>query len=304
MAIKIKASNNQSSKKIQIQKCAGLMPVIFHNTANDSRYRIYLTSNLLLRDIYRLLLDLSIIIDPPAHFVWKMYSNSSELDYSLTLYENHISKDSEIEVSCVEIPYVANVEIINVKIVKGIGGADCDIDVPIDATVGDVIAGLINESFLEVESPTCRYEFYNMDTDGGIYSGLRYDDRRKTIKEYGWKKGQTLVAVSPSIDGCGLLISIRLPNSNEIEIRDAQCYDCSELFEELAKQVDFDSFPVSKNDMSFYYLYDEVSGKMIIRSKEMPAYSDCKLPEPPWSGYAKLKSPLLLLRQVVEKIQE
>ena len=38
---------------------------------------------------------------------------------------------------------------INVKVVKGIGGADCDIDVPSDATVGDVIIGLINEGFLE-----------------------------------------------------------------------------------------------------------------------------------------------------------
>lgn len=306
MAIKIRSSNNQpSKKKIQIQKCAGLMPVIFHNTANDTKFRIYLTSNLLLRDIYRLLLDLSIIIDPPAHFAWKMYSNSSELDYSLTLYENHICKGSEIEVSCVAIPYPTNVGIINVKIVKGIDGAECDIDVPMDATVEDVIIALINEGFLGGETRLTPWIIYNAYSDGDISTGVKYDDRNKTIMEYGWENGQTLVATTETCDGCGLLISIRLPNSTEIEIRDAQCYDCADLFEKLAKQVTLDSFPVSKNDMSFYYLYDEVLSKMIIRSKEMPSYGDCDLPDT-YSGdvYARLKHPLLLLRQVVERIQE
>ncbi len=158
MAIKIKLSDGSSSKnRIKIQKCAGLMPVIFHNTATDARFRIYLTSNLLLRDIYHLLMDLDIIIDPPAHFIWKMYSNNSELDNSLTLYQNHICEDSEIEVSCVATPYGTNIETINVKIVKCIGGADCDIDVPIDATVEDVIIGLINEGFLDAETARSAY---------------------------------------------------------------------------------------------------------------------------------------------------
>lgn len=41
---------------------------------------------------------------------------------------------------------------INVQIVKGIGGAFCDIDVPMEVTVGDVIFGLINEGFLKSNS--------------------------------------------------------------------------------------------------------------------------------------------------------
>ena len=87
-------------------------------------------------------------------------------------------------------------EEINVKVVKGIGGADCDIDVPLDATVGDVIVGLINEGFLEADTPSAKTVFYNKDEDGGISSNVKYDDRNKTVNEYGWQKGQTLVAVS------------------------------------------------------------------------------------------------------------
>ena len=92
-------------------------------------------------------------------------------------------------------------EEINVKIVKGIGGADCDIDVPMDATVGDVIVGLINEGFLEADTQTATTVLYNKDADGGISSGVKYDDRSKTVKAYGWQKGQTLVAVSEGVAG-------------------------------------------------------------------------------------------------------
>ncbi len=92
-------------------------------------------------------------------------------------------------------------EEINVKIVKGIGGADCDIDVPMDATVGDVIVGLINEGFLDTDTPSATTVLYNKDADGGISSGVKYDDRSKTVKEYGWQKGQTLVAVSEGVAG-------------------------------------------------------------------------------------------------------
>ena len=92
-------------------------------------------------------------------------------------------------------------EEINVKVVKGIGGADCDIDVPMDATVGDVIVGLVNEGFLDPDSTSATTVLYNKDADGGISSGVKYDDRSKTVKEYGWQKGQTLVAVSEGVAG-------------------------------------------------------------------------------------------------------
>ena len=160
------------------------MPVIFHNMANDTRFRIYLTSNLLLRDIYHLLLDLSIIIDSPTHFVWKMYANSSELDYNLTLYDNHICKGSEIEISCAEIPYAANVEIINVKIVKGIGGADCDIDVPTDATIRDILVSLINEGFLDADIEWCLIRHYSYTKDKYRKAQILDPNDCRMLKEY------------------------------------------------------------------------------------------------------------------------
>ena len=75
------------------------------------------------------------------------------------------------------------------------------IDVPMDATVGDVIVGLINEGFLDADTPSATTVLYNKDADGGISSGVKYDDRSKTVKEYGWQKGQTLVAVSEGVAG-------------------------------------------------------------------------------------------------------
>ena len=297
MAIKIKASNNQSSKKIQIQKCAGLMPVIFHNTANDTKFRIYLTSNLLLRDIYRLLLDLSIIVDPPAHFAWKMYSNNSELDYSLTLYENHICKGSEIEVSCVAIPYATNVETIKAKIVKGFGGADCDIDVPMDATVGDVIASLINEGFLDADTPSATTVLYNKDADGGISSGVKYDDRNKTVKEYGWKNGQSFVAVC-STGGVPMaeFIPILLPDMRLIEA------EIHNLYYDISKAFSFNKTMYSSK--SFYYLYDEQNDKMYLDEIDIDLSQFeyiTSLPNYGCEGY-RLKYALQLKRQIIEEL--
>lgn len=298
MAIKIQASNNQpSKKKIQIQKCARLMPVIFHNTANDTRFRIYLTSNLLLRDIYHLLLDLSIIIDPPAHFAWKMYSNSSELDYSLTLYENHICKSSEIEVSCVAIPYPTNVETINVKIVKGIGGADCDIDVPMDATVGDVIVGLINEGFLDPDSTSAATVLYNKDADGGISAGVKYDDRSKTVKEYGWKNGQSFVAVCSTAEGgIPVFIPILLPDMRMIEA------EIHNLYYEISKEFSFNKTMYCSK--SFYYLYDEQNDKMYLDEIDIDLSQFeyiTSLPNYGCEGY-RLKYALQLKRQIIEEL--
>ena len=84
-------------------------------------------------------------------------------------------------------------EEINVKVVMGISGAVCDIDVPIDATVGELIEGLVNEGFLYAESPSTTIVLHNKDVDGDISSVVEYNDRSKTVKEYGWQNGQTIV---------------------------------------------------------------------------------------------------------------
>ena len=300
MKIKIQASNSKSAlSRIKIHKNSGLMPVIFHNTANDKKYRLYLTPNLMLDDVYRLLVDLNIIIKPPEYFIWKMCFDDNELDFAKSLSDNHIHSEVQVDLYCVECSY--DVPNINLTIINGIGGAKCDIDVPMDATIGDVIVGLINEGFLDADIRISPTVLYNMDADDGISSGVKYDNRSKTVYDYGLKDGQKLVAVTESADGYGVLITIRLQDSSEIEICDVQCLDYEELFEEIAKQISLYYFPVSKIDMSFYYLYDRLHNKMIIRGrKEVPLYI-AEMPKPS-EVYARLKEPLLLLRQVVEEL--
>ena len=87
-------------------------------------------------------------------------------------------------------------EEINVKIVKGIGGADCDIDVPVDATIGDVIVGLIDNGVLEREEEAMMWVLYSKDGHQNTPQGTAFDDRSKTVKEYGWQEGQVFIAVS------------------------------------------------------------------------------------------------------------
>ena len=88
-------------------------------------------------------------------------------------------------------------EEINVKIVKGLDGKDCDVDVPMDATVGDVIVGLIDNGFLDPDNPPAAINvLYNKDGKQGTVAGTKYDDRSKTVKEYGWETGQTLCALA------------------------------------------------------------------------------------------------------------
>ncbi len=277
------------------------MPVIFHNAANDTRFRIYLTSNLLLYDVYRLLTELRIIISPPKHFMWKMFSNKSELDYSLTLYENHICADSKIEISCV------NAEEINVKIVKGFGGADCDIDVPMDATVGDVIVGLINEGFLDADTASATTVLYNKDADGGISSGVKYDDRSKTVKEYGWHKGQTLIAVCSTCDGGAVcMTSVVLPDMqaiNYVGYPDSYAYG---IFSNIRKEFNMQAH-YYQNSRCFYYLYDNQRNRMFLEYSELH-FSIEMYEATTLQGYNdvvyKLKNDLYLKRQIVEEIIE
>jgi len=86
---------------------------------------------------------------------------------------------------------------INVKVVNGIGGEDCDVEMPIDTTVGELIVGLVNAGFLASDYHYASYMLYDLD----VTSGIKYDDYNKTAKEYGWQNGQVFVAVSKSVAG-------------------------------------------------------------------------------------------------------
>ena len=44
---------------------------------------------------------------------------------------------------------------ISITIINGIGGAECEIDVPTDTTVRDIIVGLMNDGFLDADIEWC-----------------------------------------------------------------------------------------------------------------------------------------------------
>ena len=82
------------------------------------------------------------------------------------------------------------VQEIRVKIINELTGFECDIDVPIDADIYDIIIGLIMEQFLEPENDSCTGIWVLKDSD----QGHEYVNRNKTVQEYGWQDGQTFVA--------------------------------------------------------------------------------------------------------------
>ena len=86
---------------------------------------------------------------------------------------------------------------INVKVVNGISGEDCDVKMPIDATVCELIEGLVNTGFLASDYLYASYVLHDL----GVTSGIKYDDYSKTVKEYGWQNGQVFVAISESVAG-------------------------------------------------------------------------------------------------------
>ncbi len=63
-------------------------------------------------------------------------------------------------------------------------------NVSLDATVGDVITALINVGFLDTDSQN---HIYNV-TEEELNVELIYDDRSKTIKEYGWQNGKIILS--------------------------------------------------------------------------------------------------------------
>ncbi len=124
-------------------------------------------------DIMNVLYKEGFLVRLPTCFEWVCKYNNSVLGFSDTLASSLNSGD--VLLFCCE-EYAPNQEI-SIRVVRGFGGAECVIYVPMNATVGDVIAGLINEGFLDADS------------------GVKYDDRSITVKEYGWQEGQTIIAV-------------------------------------------------------------------------------------------------------------
>lgn len=78
---------------------------------------------------------------------------------------------------------------INCIIINGHTMTDCDIDIPVEATLGEVISDLVRVGFMDEDITVAPIVFYNKD------NGVVYKERNMTIEECGWEDGQTLVAV-------------------------------------------------------------------------------------------------------------
>lgn len=130
-------------------------------------------------------------------YYWACYFNEKRI------YWNDKLKSVGIETGSKIVLRKKKMEEISVKIIIGIGGYDVDIDVPITATIGDVISGLIDEGILPADAPGLTNVLYNKNRNDDISTYIKYDDRSKTIEEYGWQNGQAIIAVGYSVAyGC------------------------------------------------------------------------------------------------------
>lgn len=297
MAIKIRSLNNQpSKKKIQIQKCAGLMPVIFHNTANDKKYKLFLTQNLIFEDIITLLTDMKIICTPPHLFDWHFYLNKGEINKYQSLGNNNVCSNSIIEMICSEFSEEECIEI-SVKLI--LGGAEYEVEIPRYCTIIDIIDWLISKGVLSKSDRLLCDGLYDEDL------GVRYD-LYKTVDECNWSNGQVIRIPCWEVCGAPLYCDIILPNSNVIQVVDGPYTNSTDVFHQIRQKTEFHYFSNSEYPKSFFYLYDFENSKMSIMGKWSVAYGNVEeVKEEDGLGYGcRCIRPLQLLRQVVEEIVE
>lgn len=117
---------------------------------------------------------------------------------------------------------------ISVKIIIGIGGTDCDIDVPLEATIGDVIEALVDANLLQSFNGYTRCVFYKSESFFDVSFEVKYSDRSKTIKECGWETGDVFVVAYEALYGCPFAKEVPgiIPDCMLINWRG---YDISEL---------------------------------------------------------------------------
>lgn len=175
--------------KVKIESSNITLTII--NASTEQKMTKIFKKEATISDVYTLLYRDSFLISPPNHFDWNCYYNDCPLCLSDIIGTKGVKSGEMLIFYCREVAY----QEITVRVVKGISGADVVLGVPVDATIRDVIYGLIAEGFLDEDTPSATTVLYNKDADGGIFSGVRYDDRSKTVKEYGWQSGQTLIAI-------------------------------------------------------------------------------------------------------------
>ena len=197
--------------KLKIESSNITLTII--NAATEQKIIKTFNKKATISDIYESLRRESFLISPPNHFSWECVYNDCTLSFADVIGRNGIKSGDTLFFCC----RLYTLQEISVKIIKGVGGADCIIDVPVDATVGDVIVGLTHEGFLEGDTCSATTVLYNMDEEGGISSYVKYDDRSKTVKEYRWWEGQTIIAVSEGV--AKPIIYLYPPESTKVTIK-------------------------------------------------------------------------------------
>ena len=106
--------------------------------------------NTIMKDIYCILYEEGFLSPAPEHFSWfcDRIDDFTVTIKSYSLYSGDIlTFQLRKMISCI--------------IINGHTGADCDIDVPVEATLGDVIVGLINVGFLDEDATVAPIVLYN-----------------------------------------------------------------------------------------------------------------------------------------------
>lgn len=171
---------------VAFKKCNGIT-LTLENAETGQHISKTFDKKSTIHDIMNDLYKEGFLVQLPHCFAWVCKNNNSILGFFDTLGLKLNSGD-KLLFCCEE--YDPKREI-SIHVVKGFYGAECLVYVPMNATVGDVIVGLINEGFLDMDTPSSPIVLYNSDENNRV----RYDDRSFTIREYGWQDDQTIIAV-------------------------------------------------------------------------------------------------------------
>lgn len=161
-----------------IEDDSGVIALKLINTETGDTIIKEFNENIVIEDIYNTLYNEGFLNTAPEQFSWFC---ESVADVEATLKSYSLHSGDELKFECQKK--------ISCTIIAGGSGATCDIDIPVEATVGDVIAGLIKAGFLDADISVAPIVFYDKRNE------RVYKDSNMTIEECGWTDGQILEAL-------------------------------------------------------------------------------------------------------------
>ena len=163
---------------MNIEDESGIIALKLINAETGATMIKEFNENIVIADIYNILYKEGFLNIAPEHFSW-FCDRVDDLTVTIKSYSLYSGDVLTFKLQ----------KMIRCIIINGHTWADCDIDVPVEATVGDIIVGLINVGFLDADTSVASIVLYNKNND------MVYKDRNMTIEECGWADRQTLVAV-------------------------------------------------------------------------------------------------------------